>query len=132
MRQPGGRWWLDGAMPVDPHRRAVLPIPDVRPSGLVTYDAKDPATAFPPIEPLRPPVGAPNVLIVLLDVVREVVHGDTVVLNILHDELLRLGEFGRGEGVGAANDRDDVDAGSETLHQLDIEFAEASIEALVL
>lgn len=73
-----------------------------------------------------------GILIVLLDVVREVVHGDTVVLNILHDELLRLGEFGRGEGVGAANDRDDVDAGSETLHQLDIEFAEASIEALVL
>ena len=35
--------------------------------GLVTYDAKDPDTTFPPIEPLRPPEGAPNVLIVLLD-----------------------------------------------------------------
>jgi arylsulfatase len=34
---------------------------------LVTYDAKDPATSFPPIEPLRPPAGAPNVLVVLLD-----------------------------------------------------------------
>ena len=32
-----------------------------------TYDAKDPDTAFPPIEPLLPPEGAPNVLIVLLD-----------------------------------------------------------------
>ena len=34
---------------------------------MVTYDAKDPDTAFPPIEPLRPPEGAPNVLVVLLD-----------------------------------------------------------------
>jgi len=47
--------------------RAVLPIPDRPYEGLVTYDAKDPDTAFPPIEPLRPPEGAPNVLIVLLD-----------------------------------------------------------------
>jgi arylsulfatase len=30
-------------------------------------DAKDPAAHFPPIEPLRPPAGAPNVLVVLLD-----------------------------------------------------------------
>ena len=35
--------------------------------GLTTYDAKDPDTSFPPIELLRPPAGAPNVLIVLLD-----------------------------------------------------------------
>ena len=48
-------------------RRDVLPIPDRTPIGLTTYDAKDPATSFPPIEPLRPPEGAPNVLIVLLD-----------------------------------------------------------------
>ena len=34
---------------------------------MTTYDAKDPDTAFPPIEPLLPPAGAPNVLIVLLD-----------------------------------------------------------------
>ena len=39
----------------------------VRRPGLTTYDAKDPDTAFPPIEPLLPPAGAPNVLIVLLD-----------------------------------------------------------------
>ena len=48
-------------------RRDVLPIPDRTPIGLTTYDAKDPATSFPPIAPLRPPEGAPNVLIVLLD-----------------------------------------------------------------
>nr|WP_316575364.1 arylsulfatase [Nocardia canadensis] len=35
--------------------------------GLVTYDAKDPETTFPPIEPLLPPEGAPNVLVILLD-----------------------------------------------------------------
>jgi arylsulfatase len=52
---------------IEPHRRACLPIADLPHTGLTTYDAKDPATAFPPIEPLRPPEGAPNVLIVLLD-----------------------------------------------------------------
>ena len=45
----------------------MLPIPDRPAPGLTTYDAKDPDTAFPPIEPLLPPEGAPNVLIVLLD-----------------------------------------------------------------
>src|ERR1041384_2682957 len=48
-------------------QRSVLPIPDRKPQGLTTYDAKDPATRFTPITPLRPPTGAPNVLIVLLD-----------------------------------------------------------------
>ncbi|MGA9870469.1 MAG: arylsulfatase [Rhodococcus sp. (in: high G+C Gram-positive bacteria)] len=48
-------------------RRANLPTPDRQYLGLVTYDAKDPDTTFPPIEPLLPPEGAPNVLIVLLD-----------------------------------------------------------------
>jgi arylsulfatase A-like enzyme len=47
--------------------RTILPIADRRHVGLTTYDAKDPDTKFPPIEPLRPPKGAPNVLIVLLD-----------------------------------------------------------------
>lgn len=47
--------------------RAILPIPDRAHVGLTTYDAKDPDTKFPPIVPLRPPEGAPNVLIVLLD-----------------------------------------------------------------
>jgi arylsulfatase A-like enzyme len=54
-------------MSPDPHARSMLPIPDRPAVGLTTYDAKDPDTSFPPIEPLRPPEGAPNVLIVLLD-----------------------------------------------------------------
>ncbi len=52
-------------MPEKPLQRDVLPIPDLTPVGLTTYDAKDPATSFPPIEPLRPPEGAPNVLVIL-------------------------------------------------------------------
>src|SRR5256714_8331950 len=51
----------------DTHHRPTLPIPDRRYPGLVVYDAKDPDARFPPITPLRPPAGAPNVLIVLLD-----------------------------------------------------------------
>jgi hypothetical protein len=47
--------------------RTVLPIPDRPHTGLITYDAKDPDTAFPDIVPLRPPTGAPNVLLILLD-----------------------------------------------------------------
>src|SRR5512136_1414634 len=50
----------------DKYLRAQLPIPEVSRPGLTTYDAKDPDTRYPPIEPLRPPAGAPNVLIVLL------------------------------------------------------------------
>jgi arylsulfatase len=47
--------------------RDVLPIPDRAYDGPVYEDAKDPAAKFAPIEPLRPPAGAPNVLVVLLD-----------------------------------------------------------------
>ncbi|MDR0344747.1 MAG: arylsulfatase [Nocardiopsaceae bacterium] len=47
--------------------RGALPIPDRGHVGVTTYDAKDPDTSFPPIEPLRPPPGAPNVLVILLD-----------------------------------------------------------------
>ena len=47
--------------------RTILPIPDVAQPTLTTYDAKDPETKFPPIVPLRPPPGAPNVLVVLID-----------------------------------------------------------------
>jgi arylsulfatase A-like enzyme len=47
--------------------RQMLPIPDRAYPGPITYDAKDPDTSFPPIVPLRPPKGAPNILIVLLD-----------------------------------------------------------------
>ncbi|WP_435738417.1 arylsulfatase [Cellulosimicrobium sp. PMB13] len=51
----------------DQHLRSMLPIPDRTPPGLTTYDARDPDTAFPPIEPLLPPEGAPNVVVILLD-----------------------------------------------------------------
>ncbi len=47
--------------------RTVLPIPPRPYVGVTTYDAKDPDTSFPPIEPLRPPAGSPNVLIILID-----------------------------------------------------------------
>jgi arylsulfatase A-like enzyme len=51
----------------DQVRRDILPIPDAKHVGLTTYDAKDPDTTYPPITALRPPKGAPNVLIVMLD-----------------------------------------------------------------
>ena len=51
----------------DDVRREVLPIPDPQWVGVTTYDAKDPDTTFPPISPVRPPAGAPNVLVILLD-----------------------------------------------------------------
>jgi arylsulfatase len=47
--------------------RETLPIPDPQQVGLTTYDAKDPNTKYPPITMLRPPAGAPNVLIVMID-----------------------------------------------------------------
>ena len=47
--------------------RETLPIPDSQRVGLTTYDAKDPNTRYPPITMLRPPAGAPNVLIVMID-----------------------------------------------------------------
>jgi arylsulfatase len=48
-------------------QRTSLPIPNRPRMGLVTFDAKDPDTKYPPIEQLRPPKGAPNILIILLD-----------------------------------------------------------------
>jgi arylsulfatase len=51
----------------DRHSRTILPIPDQPRPGLTTYDPKDPDSKFPPIVPLRPPAGTPNVLIILLD-----------------------------------------------------------------
>src|SRR6476469_4866685 len=51
----------------DQSSRDVLPIPNRPYEGEPPLDAKDPEATFRPIEPLRPPDGAPNVLIVLLD-----------------------------------------------------------------
>ena len=50
-----------------PIQRSVLPIPDKARTGLITYDAKDPDTRFPPIAQVRPPKGAPNILVILID-----------------------------------------------------------------
>ena len=54
-------------MPEHEPNREVLPIPDKPYEGILPLDAKDPDATFPPIEPLRPPAGAPNVLVVLID-----------------------------------------------------------------
>ncbi len=47
--------------------RSILPVPDPDVPGPTILDARDPAATFPAIEPLRPPAGAPNVLVVLID-----------------------------------------------------------------
>ena len=51
----------------DKRHRSHLPMANTGKKGLITFDAKDPASKFPPIDRLRPPKGAPNVLIVLID-----------------------------------------------------------------
>jgi arylsulfatase len=51
----------------DKTQRSMLPIPDRQRAPSVTYDAKDPDARFPAITELRPPKGAPNVLLILLD-----------------------------------------------------------------
>src|SRR6202042_1166132 len=51
----------------DKKHRSHLPIATPERTGLITYDAKDPDTKFPPIEQLRPPKQAPNVLVILID-----------------------------------------------------------------
>jgi hypothetical protein len=38
--------------------RQVLPIADRRHVGVATFDASDPDTSYPPIEPLRPPASS--------------------------------------------------------------------------
>jgi arylsulfatase A-like enzyme len=51
----------------DALQRDVLPIPNEAYAGPILYDANDPAAVFPPIQEIRPPQGAPNVLVVLID-----------------------------------------------------------------
>lgn len=55
------------SQPNDQVQRGALPVPDLAYTGHVTYDATDPDTHFPPITPITPPDGAPNVLIILID-----------------------------------------------------------------
>ncbi|MBN2131988.1 MAG: arylsulfatase [Sedimentisphaerales bacterium] len=51
----------------DNKHRSHLPMPNTEKPKFIAYDAKDPNSKFPPIPQLRPPKGAPNVLIVLID-----------------------------------------------------------------
>lgn len=51
----------------NPETRTILPVPDRPSMGLTTYDAKDPDTVTPPFTRMRPPAGAPNVIIALID-----------------------------------------------------------------
>jgi arylsulfatase A-like enzyme len=53
--------------PQDHKHRSHLPMPNTEKPTFIAYDAKDPDSKFPPIDQLRPPKGAPNVLIVLID-----------------------------------------------------------------
>jgi arylsulfatase A-like enzyme len=48
-------------------RRMVLPMPESSWPTSVPYDAKDLRARFEPVQPVRPPEGAPNVVVVLLD-----------------------------------------------------------------
>src|SRR5580765_4090432 len=54
-------------MSPDREARSTLPMADREFEGPRPFDAKDPEARFPPIEPLQPPTGAPNVLVILLD-----------------------------------------------------------------
>lgn len=54
-------------MPRDDVPRNVLPIPDQPYLGVRPLYATDEAAKFPPIKPVRPPEGAPNVLVILID-----------------------------------------------------------------
>lgn len=65
-----------------------------------------------------------GVLIILLDIIWEVVDWNAVVLDILHDELLRFCELSWCERVGLSDDWDDVASWRQALHELDIKFAE--------
>jgi arylsulfatase len=51
----------------DPIERQTLPMPDRAFGESVPFDVRDVEGGFPPITPLRPPAGSPNVLVVLLD-----------------------------------------------------------------
>ncbi|MGE5103358.1 MAG: arylsulfatase [Betaproteobacteria bacterium] len=51
----------------DKRHRSHLPMPNTERPALIVYDAKDPDHRTTPIEQLRPPKDAPNVLIVLID-----------------------------------------------------------------
>jgi arylsulfatase A-like enzyme len=51
----------------DTNHRSHLPMRNTEKPKYIAYDAKDPDSKFPPIPQLRPPKGAPNVLVILID-----------------------------------------------------------------
>ena len=51
----------------DQLHRENLPIADSDVGGDLPFDVKNPGATFAPTQPLRPPAGAPNVLVILLD-----------------------------------------------------------------
>lgn len=51
----------------DKRHRSHLPMPNTEQPRFIPYDAKDPNNQTPPIPQLRPPAGAPNVLVILID-----------------------------------------------------------------
>lgn len=53
--------------PRDNRSREILPIPDDPTPPVRTFEAKDPETNFPVMQPIRPPKGAPNVVVCMLD-----------------------------------------------------------------
>ena len=65
-----------------------------------------------------------SILIVFLDVVWEIVDGYSVVLNVFHDQLLRLSQLGGRQRISLADNWDDVDTGRQALHELDVKFSE--------
>jgi hypothetical protein len=67
-----------------------------------------------------------SILVVLLNIVREVVDWNPVVLNVLHDQLLGLGQLSGRQRICSSYNRDNVDTGGQSLHQLDIKLAEAT------
>jgi hypothetical protein len=85
-----------------------------------------------------------RLFVVLFFVVGEVVHRDTVVLDILHDlrigqesaeihkhsmrlnyPLLEVPQFGHGQRIRLANHRDNIDARGKPSHEFDVDFSKA-------
>ncbi len=62
-----GAWCAEPTSTAAVVDRTHLPLPNTARPRDIVYDAKSPDAKFPPINQLRPPAGAPNVLIVLID-----------------------------------------------------------------
>ena len=111
---------------IDAMDRTVLPIPDKPYAGPVYEDAKDPRAVYEPIRPVRPPAGAPNVLVILLDDVgfgaasvfggpcrtpdgRAAGRQWPVVLPVPHDGAVRADPAGAADGPQPSRGRDGGD-----------------------